>query len=476
MKASPPPFQAPPTPLPFNPEDGEEAKAAHSQQNAVPLFTAPKADLEIGVSWTFKDKPVDMDAQAVFFDGAGSVVDACYHNRTSIFDGVVLHSGDALEVKPGDDETITIDLDKLPSNANIIAVLVTCFSKMDFGCVKSAKATLRNQTDVLHILNFDLNKSSTAFAMCLLYRARDGVWYVRDTTSYPEAFGSGRNFQEASDLLDWMINLVLPPHIRSLYALSYGRSFNMVKGDKAGLPDNALTLKLGLGWQAREDCNVDGSCISLDIDGKIIDCVYHEVLSGSGITHSGDDLTGEGEGDNEIITVKLTQLDKRVCQLVFLVMIYSEGMNFSDIFYAYVRLMAGPQMKELAFFPLSSYEGGNVRGTCLVFARLYRTSDGWQFHAIGEEANASTPRSNEAEEIVRGLVIPSGISNTWMPTQAEQEADLAVDWNQITLPKPRTRPDISKGETEEKENTNSSSSSSSEVDEEEEEEEESSIF
>jgi len=474
MKASPPPFQAAPPPLPFNPEDGEEAKAAHSQQNAVPLFKAPEADLEIGLSWTFKDEPVEMDVQAVFFDGAGTVVDACYYNRTSIFDGAVLHSGDALEVKPGDDETVTIDLDKLPKNANIIAVLLTCFSKMDFDCVRSAQATLRNQTDVLHILNFDLNNSSTAFAMCLLYRASDGVWYVRDTTSFPEAFGSGRSFQEASDVLDWMINLVLPPHIRSVYALSYGRSFNMVKGDKAGLPDNALTLKLGLGWQAREDCDVDGSCISLDINGNIIGCVYHEVLSGPGITHSGNDLTGEGEGDDEIITVKLTQLDKRVCQLVFLIMIYSEGMNFSDIFYAYVRLMAGPQMKELAFFPLSSYEGGNVRGTCLVFSRLYRTSDGWQFQAIGEEANASTPKSNEAEEIVKGLTIPSGISNAWMPTQAEQEADLAIDWNQITLPLPRVRPEISKGEIEE--DGDSSSSSSSDVDEEEEEEEESSIF
>jgi len=95
---------------------------------------------------------------------------------------------------------------------------------------------------------------------------------------------------------------------------------------------------------------------------------------------------------------------------------------------------------------------------------------------MGEEANATTPKSNEAEEIVRGLVTPTGISNTWMPTQAEHEADVAVDWNQITLPIPRERPDMSKGEAEENEDGSSSSSSSSNVDEEEEEEEESSIF
>jgi len=467
MKASQAPFQDPPPPPPLNPEDGEEEK-----QNAVPLFTAPMADFEIGLNWMFKDQPVDMDVQAVFYDSAGAVIDACYYNQTSIFDGAVVHSGDQMEAKTGDDETITIDLDKIPSNANIIAVLVTCFSEMDFDSVKNAKATLRKQTDILHILNFDLNNSSTVLGVCVLYRASDEVWYVRDTTSFTEAFGSGRNFQEATNVLDWMIKLVLPPHIRNVYALSYGRSFDMEKGDKVGLPGNALTLKLGLGWQAREDCDVDGSCISLDIDGNIIGCVFHEDLSDSGITHSGDDLTGEAEGDDEIITIRLKQLDERVSQLIFLVMIYSDGMSFSDIFDAYVRLMAGPQMEEVAYFPLSSDEGGNVRGTCLVFSRLYQTNDGWQFEAIGKVANARCPKSDEAEEIVRGLMIPSGISNTWVPAQKDLDADLSTDWNQISLPSPRLRPGMRGGEEED----TTTSSSSSDVDEEEEEEEESSIF
>jgi len=442
MQPSAPPFQDPPPP--FNPECGD-VNVTSMQKFAVPLFTAAMADFEIGLQWTFKDEPVDLDAQAVFYDGGGAVVDACYFNQTSIFNGAVVHSGDETSgVKEGDDETIAIDLDKMPNNANVIAVLVTCFSKMDFRAVSSAKATLRNQTTVLHDLNFDLNNESTAVGLCLLYRACDGVWYFKETFSFPEAFGPGRNFQEANKVLDWMINLVLPPHVRSVRTLSPGKCFDMKKGDRGGLPGNALTLKLGLGWEAAKSCDLDASCISLDEGGNIIGCVYYQDLNDPGITHSGDNLTGEGEGDDEIITVQLTQLDNRVCQLVFLVTIYSDGKSFADVFDAYVRLMAGPKMEEMAFFALSPDEGGKVRGTCLVFARLYQTNYGWQFEALGEEANARTPKTKEAKEVVRGLVVPSGISNTWRPTQANWDADLAVKWNQVILPKPRVRPGAKK--------------------------------
>jgi len=440
--APPPPFQDPPPPPPFNPEYGEEAKVAYSQQNAIPLFTAQMSDFDIGLQWTFKDEPIDLDVQAVFYDGSGAVVDACYYNQTSIFNAAVLHSGDETSgVKTGDDETITIDLDKMPINVNIISVLVTCFSDMDFRAVSNAQATLRNHSTVLHTLQFELNNTSTAFAVCVLYRASDGVWYFKNTTNFPEAFGPGRNFQEASKVLDWMLNLVLPPHVRSVRALSYSKSFDMRKGDKAGLPANALTLKLGLGWEASRGCDLDASCISLDKDGNIIGCVYYQDLRDPGITHSGDNLTGEGSrGDDEIITVQLTQLDNRICQLVFLVTIYSHGKSFQDVYDAYIRLMAGPQMNELAYFPLSPDEGGKVRGTCLVFSRLYQTNHGWHFEALGEEANARTPKSKEAKEVVRGLQIPQGVSNTWQPKQADRDADMAVKWNQVRVPRPRVRP------------------------------------
>jgi len=440
------PYQDPPPPV-QNP-DNAEAKGAEHQ--AVPLFQGPMTDFEVGLNWFFKDEPVDLDVQAVFYDGSGALIDACYYNQTSIFDGAVLHSGDETSgVKTGDDEVIQIDLDKLPNRANVITILVTCFSGMDFQYVTNAEATLRNGSNVLHSLSFDLNNSSTAFAVCVLFRANDGIWYFKNVTELPQAFGQGRNFQEATQLLDRMLKLVLPDHVRGVRALSYGKSFDMRKGDRAGLPGNALTLKLGLGWEAARGCDLDASCLSLDREGNIVGCVYYQDLSDPGITHSGDNLTGQGKGDDELITIKLTELDNKVCQLVFLVTIYSENMSFKDVYDAYIRLMAGPQMKELAYFPLSPDEGGKIRGTCLVFSRLYQTNYGWQFEALGEEANARTPKSKEAREVVKSLEPARGVTNTWRPNRYAWDADLAVKWNRVRVPAPRVRPGARRaGETE----------------------------
>jgi len=432
-------FLDPPPPA-FNPEyEGESKKS--SAVAAVPLFTGPEGDFTIGVQWSFKDEPIDIDAQAVFYDSAGQVVDACYYNQRSIFNGGVIHSGDETSgAKEGDDETIKIDLDKVPRNANIISVLITCFSGMDFRGVTEAQASLRNRSTVLHNMKFELSNQSTAFAICVLFRAQDGIWYFQDTTKSPDAFGEGRNFQEATKLLDWMLDLVLPSHSRGIRSLSYSKCFEMQKGDKAGLPDNTLTLKLGLGWEASRGVDLDASCISLNKSGRIVGTVYYQDLNDPGIKHSGDNLTGEGKGDDEVITVQLHKLSKEVCQLVFLVTIYSENKSFVDVYDAYIRLLAGPQMKELAYFPLSPDEGGKVRGTCLIFSRLYQTNYGWQFEALGEEANARTPKTAAAKKAVRDLEPAYGLSDTWRPKNEALDMDASVKWELVRIPPSKIRP------------------------------------
>jgi len=429
-----PSFQDPPPPS-VNPEYEEEIKKADVEK-AVPLFTGVEGDFSIGVQWSFKDEPIDIDAQVVFYDGAGHIVDACYYNQKSIFNGAVKHSGDETSgAKEGDDESIMVDLDKVPHNANIISVLITCFSGMDFRGVTEATAILRNRDRVLHSMKFGLNNQCTAFAICVLFRAQDGIWYFQDTTKSPNAFGQGRNFQEATTLLEWMLNLVLPSHLRGIHNLSFNKTFEMKKGDRAGLPGNALTLKLGLGWEASKGVDLDASCISLNKNGRIVGTVYYQDLNDPGIVHSGDNLTGAGEGDDEIITVQLHKLSKEVCQLVFLITIYSENRSFGDVYDAYIRLMAGPKMDELAYFPLSPDEGGKVRGSCLLFSRLYQTAYGWQFEALGDEANARAPKSPAAKKAVCELYPPAGLSDTWRPTNEDLDKDAAVKWDLVRIPR-----------------------------------------
>ena len=89
--------------------------------------SAERDDLLIGLSWDFYPgtKPVDLDASAVCFDSLGVVQDAVYFNQLTAFNGALKHSGDSTDGSgDGFDETIAFDVDKLPNNVHMVALVV----------------------------------------------------------------------------------------------------------------------------------------------------------------------------------------------------------------------------------------------------------------------------------------------------------------------------------------------------------------
>lgn len=168
---------------------------------------------------------------------------------------------------------------------------------------------------------------------------------------------------------------------------------------------SALTkVTLGLGWDPvksglfskllgkSDDIDLDASCIMFDAKLEPLDLVWFQQLKSKdgSIRHSGDNRTGEGEGDDESIYVDLTALPSSVVHLVFTVNSFT-GENFSRIQNAYCRILNAGKNEELARFNLS--EQGNHTG--VVMASLSRTGSGWDFKAIGENA-LDRPRSAEA--------------------------------------------------------------------------------
>ena len=103
---------------------------------------ADRDDLLVGLSWDFYPgtTPVDLDASAVCFDNLGVVQDAAYFNKLSIFDGALTHSGDSLDgAGSGFDETIAFDVDKLPLNVHMVAIVVNAHDEgSNFTHVESA--------------------------------------------------------------------------------------------------------------------------------------------------------------------------------------------------------------------------------------------------------------------------------------------------------------------------------------------------
>ena len=151
---------------------------------------------------------------------------------------------------------------------------------------------------------------------------------------------------------------------------------------KTGAP--ALTrVRMGRGWDpARRgaDVDLDASVIAFDVRGKDVEKVWYGNLAGFGgaISHSGDNLTGEGAGDDEVITLELDRLPRDVEGLVFTVNSY-RGQKFTELKTAYCRLL-DDRGDELVRYDLGETEAK----TGVLLCKLVREADGtWSMTALG---------------------------------------------------------------------------------------------
>lgn len=187
-------------------------------------------------------------------------------------------------------------------------------------------------------------------------------------------------------------------------------SVNLQKGQKVDLTKGNSSLSsimVGLGWDAvdstnkggffsqllgsKEDIDCDATAF-LCVEGKVIDnddVVYFGNLthySGT-VRHMGDNLTGEGDGDDEQILVDLKRLPNKYNKIVFVVNIYKASerrQHFGMIRNAFIRLVDVQTNRELCKYNLSeNYEGK----TAMIFGEIYRYQNEWKFSAIGQATN-----------------------------------------------------------------------------------------
>ena len=189
-------------------------------------------------------------------------------------------------------------------------------------------------------------------------------------------------------------------------------SVNLQKGQKISLDKEAggalSRIVMGLGWDAikkkglfgfgakTESVDLDASCVLFDESNQPVDFVWFRQLKSKdgSITHTGDNRTGAGEGDDEQIVVDLSHVPAQVRSLVFTVNSFT-GQNFSQVENAYCRIVNAADQKEVARYDLS-VQGAH---TAQIMAKLYRHNGEWKMHAIGENGNGRT-----IEDLVRQIV------------------------------------------------------------------------
>ena len=168
------------------------------------------------------------------------------------------------------------------------------------------------------------------------------------------------------------------------------------KGGNVSLSDQApglKTIRVGLGWKERETdgegFDLDACCFMLTVNEKVRNdddfVFYNQLKSPCGsVEHAGDNLTGEGEGDAEVILVHLDRVPAPIVKLLFTVTIHEfdvRQQNFGMVNSAYIRIINNDNNEEIARFDLSEDASTS---TAMIFGEINRQGVTWQFRAVGQ--------------------------------------------------------------------------------------------
>lgn len=171
-------------------------------------------------------------------------------------------------------------------------------------------------------------------------------------------------------------------------SLSKGGNVSLSKEDP-GLEE----VTVGLGWDARstdgQDFDLDASCFMLGANGKVRQdsdfIFYNNLKSADGsVQHTGDNRTGEGEGDDESININLFKVPADVTRMAIAVTIHEADkrrQNFGMVSNAFIRVVNAKTGREIARYDLSEDASTN---TAMIFGELYRHNNEWKFKAVGQ--------------------------------------------------------------------------------------------
>ncbi|MBP0941711.1 TerD family protein [Pseudomonas alliivorans] len=173
-------------------------------------------------------------------------------------------------------------------------------------------------------------------------------------------------------------------------------ALTLQKGGNLSLSKTDPTLTnvlIGLGWDPRatdgQDFDLDASAFLLGANGKVrseADFIfYNQLKSADGsVEHTGDNRTGAGDGDDEVVKVDLARVPADVDKIVFVVTIHeadARKQNFGQVGGSFIRVVNEKSAAEVVRYDLA--EDASTE-TAMVFAELYRNAGEWKFRAIGQ--------------------------------------------------------------------------------------------
>lgn len=173
-------------------------------------------------------------------------------------------------------------------------------------------------------------------------------------------------------------------------------SVSLSKGGNVSLSKEAPGLSnilIGLGWDVRSTdgaaFDLDASCFLLSAEGKVRsdgDFIFYNNLKSSdgSVEHTGDNLTGEGDGDDEAVKVDLSRVPAEVAKIAVAVTIHdadARRQNFGSVSNAFVRIVDSSNGTEITRYDLTE---DSSTETAMIFGEVYRHGAEWKFRAVGQ--------------------------------------------------------------------------------------------
>lgn len=171
-------------------------------------------------------------------------------------------------------------------------------------------------------------------------------------------------------------------------SLSKGGNVSLSKADPG-----MKNILIGLGWDVRatdgQDYDLDASVFLLSESGKVrgdADFIFYNNLKSvdGSVEHTGDNRTGEGDGDDESVKIHLDKISPDVAKIVFVVTIHDAQLrkqSFGQVEGAFIRLVNDDTNVEVARYDLT--EDASTE-TAMLFGELYRHNNEWKFRAVGQ--------------------------------------------------------------------------------------------
>lgn len=175
-------------------------------------------------------------------------------------------------------------------------------------------------------------------------------------------------------------------------------AINLSKGQRVNLGKTTTLALIGLGWDTNQydggyDFDLDAAAFLLGENGKVLrdeDFVFYNNLDGrnGAVVHTGDNLTGAGEGDDEVILIDFTKVPNEIKKIAITVTIHEavqRGQNFGQVSNAYVRVAKRSNEEDMVGIEELKYdlmEEFSIE-TAIVVCEIYRYGNDWKFNAVG---------------------------------------------------------------------------------------------